>query len=101
MQETNKMITWKDAKNNIGKTVTIEAKVFEKIDAGEFWVLFMGASSTEGGTTGIEIKKSDVSKFPADMYAGKTIKITGELHTNPLGGGSFSLTDTAQVVVIG
>lgn len=91
------MITWQDAKNHIGEKVTIEAKVCEKIDAGEFWVLFFGAPSTEGGTVGIEIKKSDMSKFPVDMYVGKTIKITGELHSNPLGGGSFALTDTAQV----
>ncbi len=95
------VISWQDAKNNIGKTVTIEAKVCEKIDAGDSWVLFFGAPSTGGGTTGIEIKKSDVSKFPADMYVGKTIKITGELHSNPLSGGSFSLTDTSQVEVIG
>jgi hypothetical protein len=95
------MTTWQEAKDNIGKSVTIEAKVCEKIDAGELWVLFFGAASTEGGTTGIEIKKSDVSKLPADMYIGKTIKITGELHSNPLGGGSFSLTDTSQVEVKG
>jgi hypothetical protein len=93
-------ISWQDAKNHIGKTVTIEAKVCDKVDAGEFWVLFFGVPSTEGGTTGIEIKKSDMSKFPADMYAGKTIKITGELHSNPLNGGSFSLTDTSQVEII-
>lgn len=95
------MINWQDAKNHIGETVTIEANVCEKIDAGEFWVLFFGAPSTQGGTTGIEIKKFDVSKFPDDMYVGKTIKITGTLHSNPLGGGSFSLTDPSQVEIIG
>ncbi len=94
------MINWQDAKNHIGETVTIEANVCEKIDAGEFWVLFFGAPSTQGGITGIEIKKFDVSKFPADMYVGKRIKITGELHLNPLGGGSFSLTDPSQVEVL-
>jgi hypothetical protein len=96
----SEVISWQDAKNNIGKTVTIEDKVFEKIDAGDFWVLFFGAASTGGGTTGIEIKKSDVSKFPADMYVGKKIKVTGALHSNPLGGGSFSLIDTSQVEVV-
>jgi hypothetical protein len=95
------VISWRDAKNNIGKTVTIEDKVFEKIDAGDFWVLFFGAPSTEANPVGIEIKKSDVSKFPADMYIGKKIKVTGALHTNPMGGGSFSLTDTSQVEVVG
>ncbi len=95
------VISWQDAKNNIGKTVTIKDKVYEKMDAGEFWVLFLGAPSTGGGTTGIEIQKSNVSKFPADMYVGQTIKITGELHSNPLSGGSFSLTDTSQVEVVG
>jgi hypothetical protein len=94
------VISWRDAKNNIGKTVTIEDKVFEKIDAGDFWVLFFGAASTEANPVGIEIKKSDVSKFPADMYIGKKIKVTGALHTNPMGGGSFSLIDTSQVEVV-
>jgi len=94
------VISWQDAKNHIGKTVTIEDKVFEKIDAGDFWVLFFGAPSSDVNTVGIEIKKSDVSKFPADMYVGKKIRMTGALHSNPLGGGSFSLTDPSQVVVV-
>lgn len=92
-------IPYTDAKNNIGKTVTIEAQVFDKTDAGDFWVLYLGGPTTDANAVGIEISKADVSKFPADMYIGKVIRITGELHTNPVGGASFSLTDPSQVQV--
>jgi len=94
-------IPYTDAKNYIGQTVTIEAQVFEKMDAGDFWVLYLGGPSTDPNAVGIEITKSDVSKFPDDMYVGKTIKITGALHSNPVGGASFSLTDPSQVQVGG
>jgi len=95
------MISYKDAKNYIGKTVTIQDKVFEKVDAGDFWVLFFGGPSSDPNAVGIEVSKSDVSKFPADLYVGQTITITGELHTNPVGGASFSLTDPSQIQVGG
>ena len=90
-------IPYTDAKKYIGQTVSIQAQVFEKTDAGDFWVLYLGGPSTDPNTVGIEVNKSDVSKFPADLYVGKTITITGELHTNPIGGASFSLTDPSQV----
>jgi hypothetical protein len=91
------MISYNDAKNYIGQTVTIEAQVFEKTDAGDFWVLFFGGPSTDPNAVGIEVAKTDVSKFPADLYVGTTIRITGELHSNPVGGASFSLTDPSQI----
>ena len=91
------MISYQDAKNYIGQTVTIEAQVFEKTDAGDFWVLYLGGPSTDPNAVGIEVNKTDVSKFPADMYIGKVIRIKGELHSNPVGGASFSLTDPSQV----
>ena len=91
------MISYIDAKNYIGQTVTIEAQVFEMVDAGDFWVLFLGGPSSDANAVGIEVSKPDVSKFPSDLYVGKTIRITGELHSNPVGGASFSLTDPSQV----
>jgi hypothetical protein len=92
-------ISYKDAKKYIGQTVTIQDKVYDKTDAGDFWVLYLGGPTTDPDAVGIEISKSDVSKFPADLYVGKTISITGALHTNPVGGASFSLTDPSQVQV--
>lgn len=92
-------ISYKDAKKYIGQTVTIQDKVFEKVDAGDFWVLFFGGPSTDPNAVGIEVSKSDVSKFPSDLYVGQTITIMGELHTNPVGGASFSLTDPSQIQV--
>jgi hypothetical protein len=92
-------ISYADAKQYIGQTVTIEAQVFDKTDAGDFWVLYLGGPTTDPNAVGIEISKADVSKFPADMYVGKVIRITGELHSNPVGGASFSLTDTSQVQI--
>jgi hypothetical protein len=90
-------ISYVDAKNYIGQTVTIEAQVFEKVDATDYWVLYLGGPSTDANAAGIEVLKTDVSKFPADLYIGKVIRITGKLHTNPVGGASFSLTDPAQI----
>ncbi len=90
-------LSYKDAKQHIGETVTIQDKVYEKTDAGDFWVLYLGGPSTDPDAVGIEVAKSDVSKFPADLYVGKTISITGALHSNPVGGASFSLTDLSQV----
>jgi hypothetical protein len=94
------VISWDEAKNYIGETVTIEAQAFEKIDSGTEWVLFIGAPSSSPDTVGIEVEYSDLSKFPEDLYAGKTIRITGELHANPVGGASFSLTDPSQVEIV-
>ncbi len=93
-------ISYQDAKNYIGQTVTIQAQVFEKTDAGDFWVLYLGGPSTDANAVGIEVSKSDVSKFPADLYIGKIVRITGELHLNPVGGASFSLTDPSQIEVV-
>jgi hypothetical protein len=92
-------ISYKDAKSHIGETVTIQDKVYEKVDdsADSMWVLFFGGPSTDPDAVGIEVKYSDLSKFPSDLYVGKTIIITGELHANPVGGASFSLTDPSQV----
>ncbi len=97
------VIPYTDAKNHIGETVTIQDKVFEKIDdsADSMWILFLGGPSTDPNSVGIEVKYSDLSKFPSDLYVGQTISITGELHANPVGGASFSLTDPSQVQVGG
>jgi hypothetical protein len=92
-------LSYKDAKKHIGETVTIQDKVFEKIDNGTMWILFFGAPSSDPNTVGIEVAYSDLSKFPSDLYVGKTISITGELHSNPVGGASFSLTDPSQIQV--
>ena len=92
-------ISYKDAKNHIGQTVTIQDKVFEKIDNGTMWILFFGAASSDPNTVGIEVAYSDLSKFPSDLYVGQTISITGKLHSNPVGGASFSLTDPSQIQV--
>ena len=94
---TDGAIPYTDARNYIGQTVTIEAQVYEKTDAGDMWVLYLGGPSTDPNTVGIEVNKADVSKFPDDLYVGKTIRITGELHSNPIGGASFTLTDPSQV----
>jgi hypothetical protein len=94
-------LSYKDAKNHIGETVTIQDKIYDKTDAGDFWVLYLGGPTTDPNAVGIEVSKSDVSKFPADLYVGQTITITGKLHSNPVGGASFSLTDPSQVQVGG
>jgi hypothetical protein len=92
-------LSYKDAKQHIGETVTIQDKVYDKTDAGDFWVLYLGGPTTDPNAVGIEVSKSDVSKFPSDLYVGNTITITGKLHSNPVGGASFSLTDPSQIQV--
>lgn len=92
-------IPYTDAKNYIGKSATIEAQVFDKSDAGDFMVLYLGGPTTDPNVVGVEIKKADVAKFPTDLYVGKVIRITGELHSNPIGGASFSLSDPSQVQI--
>jgi hypothetical protein len=76
-------------------------KVYAKIDdsADSMWVLFLGGPSTDPNSVGIEVKYSDLPKFPSDLYVGQTIIITGNLHSNPVGGASFSLTDPSQVQI--
>jgi len=38
-------------------------------------------------------------KVDKDLYVGKTICVSGEIHQNPNNGGSIKVTDPAQIIV--
>ncbi|MGD0780147.1 MAG: hypothetical protein ABR954_05115 [Dehalococcoidales bacterium] len=95
-------ISYKEAKNHIGETITVEGPIADKQDDSQdsMWVLYMGTSGADPNLVGIEIKYSDKSKFPADLYVGKTIDVTGAIHSNPLGGASITVSDPSQIEVV-
>jgi hypothetical protein len=90
---------------HVGETVTVEGKIINKQDLTSYgmniMVLGMGKSSSETGSFGFEIKTSDLSKFPTDLYVGKTIRVTGTVKLNISNGPSMDLSDPSQVEVVG
>jgi hypothetical protein len=91
-------LSYKDAKKNIGKEVTICGVIVDRIDIPGP-LLGMGVSINDSNTVGIEIDASLAGKVPKDSYIGKTLCVTGKPYTNPLGGASVKVTDMKQIVV--
>lgn len=53
----------------------------------------------EPSAVGIEVDDSIKGDLDEDLYVGKTICVTGEIHENPNGGGSIKISDPSQIKV--
>ena len=62
-------------------------------------ILGMGAAVIDAGAVGIEVPDSLKEKLPKDLYVGKEICVTGEIHQNPSNGGSITVNDPSQIKV--
>jgi hypothetical protein len=90
-------IDWKDAPKYIGKTVIVCGPIIDTSEYQGITILGLGVGVMEPGAVGIEIPGSLVKQLPAGKYVGKTICVTGKVHTNPAGGGSISIKDLSQI----
>ena len=90
---------WDEAAKHIGETATVCGKIVDSFPYSGMTILGMGAAVMEPGAVGIEIDDSIKDKFPEDLYVGKTICVTGEIHQNPNNGGSIAVSDPAQITV--
>ena len=88
-----------EAANHIGEEATVCGKIVDTMPNQGMTVLGMGAGVAAQGAVGIEVPDDVKDKFDKDLYVGKTICVTGEIHTNPVGGGSITVTDPAQIIV--
>ena len=90
---------WDEAAKHIGETATVCGKIVDTVPYSGMTILGMGAAVMEPSAVGIEIDDSTKAQFPEDMYVGKTICVTGEIHQNPNNGGSIKVSDPAQIKV--
>lgn len=89
-----------EAAKHIGEKATVCGKIVDTMDY-QGTLLGMGKAIMEQGAVGIEVDDSIKDKLDKDLYVGKTICVTGEIHKNPNGGGSIKVTDPSQIKVKG
>jgi hypothetical protein len=90
--------SYEEAAKHIGEKATVCGKIIDTMDY-QGTLLGMGKAIMEQGAVGIEVDNSIKDKLDKDLYVGKTICVTGEIHQNPNGGGSIKVTDPAQIKV--
>jgi hypothetical protein len=90
---------WDEAAKHIGEKATVCGKIIDTLPYSGMTILGMGAAVMDSGAVGIEIADSIKDQFPEDLYVGKTICVTGEIHSNPSNGGSITVSDPAQIKV--
>lgn len=88
-----------EAADHIGEKATVCGKIIDTMPYQGITILGMGKAVMDQGAVGIEIPDSMKEKVDKDMYVGKTICVTGEIYTNPSGGGSIKVTDPSQIKV--
>ena len=88
-----------EAASHIGEEATVCGKIVDTMPYSGMTILGMGAGVAQPGAVGIEVPDAMKDKLDKDLYVGKTICVTGEIHENPSGGGSISITDPAQIKV--
>jgi hypothetical protein len=86
-----------EAAKHIGEKATVCGKIIDTLSYQGMTILGMGAAVMEQTAVGIEVDDSIKDKVDKDMYVGKTICVTGEIHQNPNGGGSIKVTDPSQI----
>ena len=86
-----------EAANHIGEKATVCGKIVDTMPYQGSTILGMGAAIMDSGCVGIEVDDSLKDKLPEDLYKGKDICVTGEIHKNPSGGGSITVTDLSQI----
>lgn len=88
-----------EAAKHIGEKATVCGKIVDNLAYQGMTILGMGAGVMDQGAVGIEVDDSIKDKVDKDLYVGKTICVTGEIKTNPNGGGSIKVTDPSQIEV--
>jgi len=88
-----------EAANHIGEKATVCGKIVDTMPNEGMTVLGMGAGVSAPGAVGIEVPDAMKDKLDKDLYVGKTICVTGEIHQNPVGGGSIKITDPTQIKI--
>jgi hypothetical protein len=90
---------WDEAANHIGEEATVCGKIVDTFPYSGMTILGMGAGVMEPSAVGIEVDDSMKGDLDEDLYVGKTICVTGEIHENPNGGGSIKVSDPSQIKV--
>ncbi len=90
---------WDEAAKHIGETATVCGKIVDTLPYSGMTILGMGAAVMEPSAVGIEVPDSMKDSLDEDLYVGKTICVTGEIHQNPNNGGSITVSDPAQITV--
>ena len=99
-QTNSKNITWQQAKNHIGKTVTVQAKVISAKDIGSR--TFINFSTQWKGNFCLMIPKRAYRSFPgknpAKYLNGKSIQATGKI-TQFKGTPQMEIKNSSQIVL--
>jgi hypothetical protein len=90
---------YNQAAKHIGEKATVCGKIIDTLPYQGMTILGMGAAVMEQTAVGIEVDDSIKDKVDKDLYVGKTICVTGEIHQNPNNGASIKVTDPAQIKV--
>lgn len=88
-----------EAAKHIGESATVCGKIVDTMPYEGQTLLGMGKAIMEPGAVGIEVADALKEKLDKDLYVGKEICVTGEIHKNPSEGASIKVTDAAQIKV--
>jgi hypothetical protein len=88
-----------DAAKHIGEKGTVCGKVVDTMPYQGVTILGLGKGVMEQGAVGIEVDDSLKEKLDKDLYVGKEICVTGDIHQNPSNGASIKVTDSSQIKV--
>ena len=91
--------TCEDAAKHIGETATVCGKIVDSFPYQGSTILGMGKAVMEPGAVGIEVADALKEKLDKDLYVGKEICVTGEIHKNPSDGASITVSDASQIKV--
>jgi len=86
-----------EAAKHIGEKATVCGKIVDTMPYQGMTILGMGAAVMDAGAVGIEVPDSMKEKLPEDMYVGKEVCVTGEIHQNPSNGASITVDDVSQI----
>ena len=90
---------WDEAAKHIGEEATVCGEIVDTLPYMGMTILGMGAAVMESSAVGIEVDDSIKGDLDEDLYVGKTISVSGEIHENPNGGGSIKVSDPSQIKV--
>jgi hypothetical protein len=90
---------WDEAANHIGEEATVCGKIVDTFPYSGMTILGMGAGVMDPSAVGIEVDDSMKGDLDEELYVGKTICVTGEIHENPNGGGSIKVSDPSHIKV--
>jgi hypothetical protein len=91
--------TVEEAAKHVGEKATVCGTIMDTMAYQGQTILGMGKKVMEPGAVGIEVADALKDKLDKDLYVGKEICVTGEIHKNPSDGASITVTDAAQIKV--